>query len=138
VVPGQDGPVGARGEDRVVRRLDDGGQVAPLLLDAPLLRDVAPDRRDADDRPVRPPDRGEREVDGPLGPVRGEQIRVERRGGAVQDAQELLAPLRRVGGPAGIDDVAEIAPDVLVREPEDPARRTVEVGQAIAGVERRR
>ena len=135
-VPREDGPVGARREDRVVRRLDDGGQVAPLLLVAPLPGHVAPDRRDPDDLPVRPPDRGEREVDRPLRPVGRQQVRVERRGRAVQDAQELLAPLGRVGRPARIDDVAQEAPDVLVREPEDAARGTVEVGQVVPGVER--
>jgi hypothetical protein len=59
-VPRQDGSVGARRGDRIVRRLDDGGQVAALLLDPPLSRDVATDRGDPDDRPVRPPDGGER------------------------------------------------------------------------------
>ena len=86
-VPREDGPVGARREDRVVRRLDDGGQVAPLLLVVPLPGHVAPDRRDPDDLPVRPPDRGEGEVDRPLRPVRRQQVRVERRGRAVQDAR---------------------------------------------------
>ena len=131
-VPRHDRPVQILADDRVVARLDDGGEMPGVPLEPAALGDVAGDLRDADNPAVRRHDRRDRQGDVDAAAVLADAdgiVVVDALAGAEPAQQDLLF----FGVQLGRNDDADRLPDHLSRGvAEHP------LGRPIPGGDRRR